>query len=137
MDCLDVVLYQEIQARLTSLPSQPTPFGPTSISQQRYTHTHTHTPHHSFPLSSSLSPFSSSSRSCHDNAGEKRVPLCGPAVVVATRWPEVIRTRPWDKGTQTSSTMATGLQFTSSYIEYLFSALSRDRRMEQLRRIPK
>ena len=43
MDCLDVVLYQEIQARLTSLPSQPTPFGPTSISQQRYTHTHTHT----------------------------------------------------------------------------------------------
>ena len=44
MDCLDVVLYQEIQATLTSLPSQPTSFGPTSISQQRYTHTHTHTP---------------------------------------------------------------------------------------------
>ena len=53
MDCLDVVLYQEIQARLTSLPSQPTPFGPTSIRQQRYTHTHTHT--HTHPIT--ISPY--------------------------------------------------------------------------------
>ena len=132
MDCLDVVLCQEIHAQLPPITTHtiwPHQHHPTEI--------HTHTPHHRFPSSFSLSPFSSSSRSCHDSPGEKRAPVCGPAVVVATRWPEVIRARSWDKETQASSTMATGLQVMSSYIECLFSALSGDPRMEQLGRIPK
>lgn len=96
---LGVELCQETWA-LPSPITAPTFHTHQHQSQQGYSHTITCCPHDIL-----LSPFYFPD-SCHGSPGETSAPLCGPAVAVATRQPEMTRAKLQDVVAQASSITA-------------------------------